>query len=75
MLTFSNADARGVVAKNLGPDAAREVETLDFLPFPELDAAVESDVSLLRSAKVVPESVGISGWVYEVETGKVRRVV
>ena len=35
MLTFSNEDARGVVAKQLGDEAAQEVKSLDFQPFPE----------------------------------------
>jgi carbonic anhydrase len=48
---------------------------LDFLPFPELERAVVEDVEFLRTSKLVAESVVISGWVYEVETGKTRRVV
>lgn len=47
----------------------------DFLAFPELEKAVEEDVKFLKASKVVPDSVTISGWVYEVETGKTRRVV
>lgn len=58
-------------------DAVSELKSrdLDFLPFPELDQAVEDDVKFLRSSKLVPEKVTISGWVYAVETGKVRQVV
>ena len=47
---------------------------LDFLAFPDLEQAVRADVEFLRSTALVPQSVIISGWVYEVETGKVRRV-
>lgn len=75
MLTFQNADARGIVEKNLGAEAGKEVENLDFQPFPELDQAVKNDVSLLRGSKVVSDQATVSGWVYEVETGKVRQVV
>lgn len=74
MLTFKNEDARGVVAKNKGDVAAREVENLDFLPFPDLEQAVKDDVAWLKS-KAVEEGVKVTGWVYEVETGKVRKVV
>ena len=58
-------------------EAAGELKSrnLDFLPFPELEKAVEDDVSFLRGQKLVPDNVTISGWVYEVETGKTRRVV
>ncbi|KAM7187251.1 Carbonic anhydrase [Rhypophila sp. PSN 637] len=77
MLTFKNEDAFGIVEKNLGAEAAEELRkhSPDFLPFPELEKAVEQDVAFLKKSKAVPESVTISGWVYEVETGKTRRVV
>lgn len=48
---------------------------IDFLPFPDLEQAVRDDVKFLQGSKLVPDSVTISGWVYEVETGKTRRVV
>ncbi|KAI1811796.1 carbonate dehydratase [Poronia punctata] len=75
MLTFANEDAHGIVQKNLGDAAAAEIKGLDFLPFPELEAAVKDDVAILEKTNTVPDDVIISGWVYEVETGKVRQVV
>ena len=75
MLTFKNEDAHGVVEKNLGAEAKKEIEGLDFLPFPDLEKAVEDDVKYLRGSNAIPESITVSGWVYEVETGKVRSVV
>ena len=76
MLTFQNSDAIGIVEKNLGQEAVKELQGFksEFLPFPELDAAVKDDVAFLKASKLVPDSVTISGWVYEVETGKVRNV-
>ncbi len=74
MLTFKNEDARGVVAKNLGAEAGKEVESLDFQPFPELEKAVKDDIALLKESKLVADNVTFSGWIYEVETGKVRPV-
>lgn len=75
MLTFTNEDAHHVVAQKLGPTAAAELATLDFQPFPELDAAVKDDVEFLRKQSAVPDSIAISGWVYDVQTGRVRQVV
>ena len=74
MLTFSNEDARAIVGKNLGDEASKEVEDLDFLPFPELKEAVSRDVKFLQSS-VLERGIEISGWIYQVETGKVQRVV
>ncbi|KAI1407729.1 carbonate dehydratase [Hypoxylon sp. FL1857] len=75
MLTFSNEQAHDLVKKNLGPSAAAEIATLDFLPFSDLEYAVREDVGYLKKSATVPDDVAISGWIYEVETGKVRQVV
>jgi carbonic anhydrase len=74
MLTFTNEIAHGVVKKNLGEAGIKEIGELDFLPFPELEEAVRSDLAFLRGSKVISDSVVLSGWIYEVESGKVRRV-
>ena len=71
MLTFKNEDAHAVVEKNLGPEAKKELGALDFLPFPELEEGVKEDLGFLRASKLVGEGTKVSGWVYEVETGKV----
>lgn len=75
MLTFHNDDAYAVVEKNLGAEAKEELAGLDFQPFSDLEQAVEDDVKYLKESKAIPESAVVSGWVYEVETGKVRKVV
>ncbi|KAL8712218.1 MAG: hypothetical protein Q9225_006974 [Loekoesia sp. 1 TL-2023] len=74
MLTFGNADAHAVVETQLGEGAKKELEGLDFLPFGDLEQGVRDDVGFLQESKAIPEDVAISGWVYEVETGKVREV-
>ncbi|OJD09987.1 hypothetical protein ACJ73_09986 [Blastomyces percursus] len=50
-------------------------ELEDFRPFERLEEAVRSDVKWLSGHVLVKAGIPISGWVYEVETGKVRRVV
>ncbi|KAI8964468.1 carbonate dehydratase [Daldinia sp. FL1419] len=75
MLTFSNEDAHNLVKKNLGLSAATEITDLDFLPFSNLDEAVKEDVEYLRSSAAVSKGIIISGWVYGVETGRVRKIV
>lgn len=75
MLTFQNEDAHAVVEKNLGAGGKDELAGLDFQPFPDLEKGVEDDVRYLKGSKAIPDSVTISGWVYEVETGKVKHVV
>lgn len=74
MLTFKNEDAHAVVEKNLGTEGKKELAELDFQPFSSLEQGLEDDVKYLRASKAIPDSVTISKWVYEVETGKTRAV-
>lgn len=71
MLTFSNEDARAAVRGNGG----KVEEGFDFLPFGKLDSAVRRDVGFLKGHESFPEDVAVSGWVYDVGTGKVARIV
>lgn len=78
MLTFQNEDALGVVKKNLGDEgvsAVKEGFGGEFLAFPGLEDEVRKDVEWLKENKAIAEGVVVSGWVYAVETGKVRSVV
>ena len=73
MLTFSTNDLRSIV-KNAHPgdaNVASEVDAIDFLEFPELESSVKNDVKLLQESPLVLKETKITGWVYEVETGKV----
>jgi len=80
MLTFDNPTATGLVEKNLGTAGVEGLKKFvggegDFQTFPDLEAAVKKDVQLLKDSELIPDDIVISGWVYEVETGKVRNVV
>lgn len=75
MLTFTNDDIRATIKDNLGPAATVELATLDFLPFPEVEQAVRDDLAFFRehTASIRADTV-ISGWVYDVKTGKVKSI-
>lgn len=70
MLTFSSADLQAQL-KAAYPHAAAEVDKIDFLAFPRLEESVKADVQFLREHPLVLDGTIITGWVYEVETGKV----
>jgi carbonic anhydrase len=71
----NNPAVRRRVASQLGPVAAREVAGLNFDGYDDVVAAVREDVDFLRKCAAVPDDVPVSGWVYETETGRVRKVV
>lgn len=75
MLTFTNDDIYGVIEKNLGDEAAKDEK--DYLPFSDLEQAIKDDVEFLKRSPLISEKAkeNITGYVYEVESGKVRRVV
>lgn len=79
MQTFTNEEAHALVAQRLGGTAAAEIATMDFVPFGGgshgVENAVKEDVAFLKKQSAVPKDVAISGWVYEVETGRVRQIV
>lgn len=78
MLTFENHQAAELVRKNLGEEGVKAVADGfggQFLPFSDLEGKVKEDVEWLEKNKAIPEGVKISGWVYEVETGKAKSVI
>jgi carbonic anhydrase len=70
MLTFKNEDVYAKVEESLGADASE----IDFLPFADLDQSVRDDIQFLEDSPLIPEDVSIRGFVYHVETGKIREV-
>jgi carbonic anhydrase len=66
MLTFTNDD----IHAKLGPES----ESIDFQPFPDVDARVRQSVETIRSAPLLPDSFAATGFVYDVTTGKLNAV-
>jgi len=54
---------------------AAAADAIEFLEFSDLDKAVEEEVEFLRTHPLILKETEITGWVYHVESGKVRRVV
>lgn len=74
MLIFDNETAKNLVRSNKGEAAAKEVEDVDFLTFSDLEAKVKEDVEWLKGT-AIEKDITITGWIYEVETGKARQVM
>jgi len=75
MLTFTNEVIRAKLAEDLGPVAGSAAADLDFEPFPDVDASVLEDVAAIKASPLVRPDTPISGFVYHVESGKIRQVV
>jgi carbonic anhydrase len=66
MLTFTNAD----VHEKLGPES----ESIDFQPFPDVAERVRQSVETIRSHPLLGDSFGATGFVYDVESGRLEPV-
>jgi carbonic anhydrase len=74
MLTFSNDDIRQKLEGDLGPEAGKAASQIDFLPFGDLDQSVRDDVAAIQSSPLIPDDIPVSGFVYDVHTGRLNPV-
>ena len=70
MLTFTNDQLRDILRNDLNADASG----IDFLPFSDLDESVRQDVQTIRSSPLIPDDISVSGFVFDVKTGRLREV-
>jgi carbonic anhydrase len=70
MLTFSNGDLRGRLREEAGADAS----DVDFRPFSDLEASVRESVRTIRESPLLPDDLEVSGWVYDVRSGRITEV-
>lgn len=66
MLTFSNDDLRSKLQRDLHADASH----IDFLPFKDLEQSVRDDVAALKNSPLIPKNIEVSGFIYDVRSGK-----
>ncbi len=70
MLTFTNDQLQDMLRNDLNADASG----IDFLPFSDLDESVRQDVQTIRSSPLIPDDITVSGFVFDVKTGRLREV-
>jgi carbonic anhydrase len=70
MLTFTNEELRGKLAY----ETRTETSGLDFLPFGDLEESVRASVRRVADSPLLPDSFAASGFVYDVESGRLREV-
>jgi carbonic anhydrase len=70
MLTFTNDDLRAKLRDEAGADAS----DVDFKPFPDLEESVRASLRTIRESPLLPDSLEVSGWVYDVKSGRINEV-
>ena len=69
MLTFTDDQLRKKVRDELGA----EIET-PFYSFTDLDKSVRDDVAAIRASRFLLKDLPVTGFVYDVKTGRLRQV-
>ncbi|KAF7294324.1 Carbonic anhydrase [Mycena chlorophos] len=77
MLAFTTPYIQDVLKKDAPGDAAfaARVDAIEWMEFNDLEKAVKDDVAYLKSEPLILEETLVTGWVYDVKTGKVAQVV
>lgn len=70
MLTFGNEDLRQKLKQQLDADA----EHIDFLPFKDLEQSVRDDVATIKNSPLLLKNIEVSGFIYDVKSGKLSPV-
>lgn len=70
MLTFSDDELRSRIRSELGADASH----VAFLPFSDVEQSVRDDIAAYAASPLVLHDIPVRGFVYEVESGKLRPV-
>jgi carbonic anhydrase len=70
MLTFRNQD----IWNKLQAETGTSAEDIDFLPFSDVEESLREDVKTIRANPFLPKDVEVTGWVYDVTTGKLRGI-
>jgi len=66
MLTFSNEDLRTRLQREFTADASR----IDFLPFSNLEQSVRDDIATIKASPFIPGNITVSGFLYDVKSGR-----
>ena len=70
MLTFTNDVIHSKLKDTFGQDAS----SIDFLPFGDLEESVRRDIAKIKASPFIPESFPVTGFIYDVKTGKINKV-
>jgi carbonic anhydrase len=71
---ITNESIRQRLAGSLGDAAGRAAAGIDFLPFTDLEQSVRDDIATLRSSPLLRPETAISGFIFDVKTGRIHPV-
>ncbi|KIY65898.1 carbonic anhydrase, partial [Cylindrobasidium torrendii FP15055 ss-10] len=76
-VTFTSDSLRQLI-KDADPgnaEVASQVDSMEFLPFDDLEKSVRDDVQFLQESPLILKGTKVTGWIHYVETGEVSHFV
>jgi carbonic anhydrase len=71
MLTFTGQELQERLTEETGADAS----DIEFMTFTDLEESVVEDVRRIGESPFIPDDIPVSGFVYDVRTGRLKEVV
>ena len=71
MTKYTEAELRGVIGEKAGSDASWQ----GFHVIPDQEAALRADVAAVKSHPLIPDTVAVGGFLYDVDSGRLDRRV
>ena len=71
MTKYTETELRALIGEKAGSDASWQ----GFHVIPDQDAALKADVAAVRSHPLIPETISVGGFIYDVDTGRLDRRV
>ena len=71
MATFTDAEIR----QKLRDERNAIADDVAFLPFQDLEQAIRDDIRIYRQSALLRQDIPVRGFIFEVETGRLREVV
>ena len=73
MQTVTNPQLHGTLKERFPHADKATIDAIDFFPFLHLEQSVKDDIAYLKGNELIKKDTVISGWVYDVKTGKVSK--
>ena len=74
MLTVTDDQIRQRLGESLGPEAAAAAAEITFQPFANVERSVHDDLEIIRSSPLIRPGTPVTGFVYDVRTGRLNPV-
>ena len=68
-------EIREKLGQSNGADCWNVAQGIDFQPFGDVEQSVIDDVEAIKASPLLRKGVPVRGFVYEVETGRIRPVI